>query len=187
MAKVGRPPTPEDEQLVTAVRLMNKHVAMLDRVIRERSQRDLRSVVTGPEQEIPGTNMTVADCHIAGINYASERRKLVAALIEQALGTEALYPTSVRPDVPPGTYSDMELEGISGWAKQRDPAPDRKRAASRSARARAQQATPNGTRIVAGGVPPMASDRNPSCARGGSWHRSEGRVEPGGSRGGDDG
>ncbi len=118
MARVGRPPRPEDEQLVTAFRLMNKHVDMLDRVIRELSPRDLRSVVTGPEREIPGTNVTVADSRIEEINYASERRKLVAALIEQALTTEALYPTSVGPNVPPGPYSNVELAGISTWAKQ---------------------------------------------------------------------
>ena len=118
MARVGRPPRPEDEQLVTACRLMKKHVDMLDRVIRERSPRDLRSVVTGPEYEIPGTNVTVADARIEEINFASERRKLVAALIEQALTTEALYPTSVGPNVPPGPYSNVELGGISAWAHQ---------------------------------------------------------------------
>ena len=119
MARVGRPRTPEDEQLVNVIRLMKKHVAMLDRVIRERSERDLRWVVaTQPEHKYAGTNVSVTGARIEEINYASERRKLVGELIEQALNTEALYPTSVGPAVPPGPYSNVELAGISGWAEQ---------------------------------------------------------------------
>lgn len=119
MARAGRPPTPEDEQLVTVIRLMNKHVEMLDRVIRERSERDLKCVVvTEPERKVPGTDVTVTRSRIEEINYASERRMLVAELIEQALTTEALYPTRVAPNVPPGPYSTVELVGISTWAKQ---------------------------------------------------------------------
>ena len=53
MARAGRPPTPEDEQLVNVIGLMNKHVEMLDRVIRERSERDLKCVVvTEPERRV---------------------------------------------------------------------------------------------------------------------------------------
>ena len=119
MAKGGRPPTPEDEQLVNVIRLTNKHVAMLDRVIRERSRRDLSCVVTEPEQEVPGTNVTVRTSRVDGINYVSERRKLVAELIEQTLTTAVLYPTRVSPVVPPGPYSNVELLGtISSWAEQ---------------------------------------------------------------------
>ncbi|MCY4634651.1 MAG: hypothetical protein OXG04_09135 [Acidobacteria bacterium] len=119
MARAGRPPTPEDEQLVNVIRLMNKHVELLDRVIRERSERDLNCVVViEPERKVPGTDVTVTRSRIEGINYASERRKLVAELIEQALTTEALYPTRVAPNVPPGPYGTVELVGISTWAKQ---------------------------------------------------------------------
>ena len=119
MARVGRPPTPEDEQLVTVICLMNKHVDMLDREILERAERDLRSVVvTQPETKIPWTNVTVTTSRVDEINYASERRKLVGDLIEQALTTELRYPTSVVPNVPPGPYSDLELFGISDWAGQ---------------------------------------------------------------------
>ena len=92
---------------------------MLDRVIQERSQRDLSCIITGPEQEVAGTNVTVRTSRVDGINYASERRKLVAELIEQALTTAVLYPTRVSPVVPPGPYSDLELlRTISSWAEQ---------------------------------------------------------------------
>ena len=118
MAKGGRPPTPEDEQLVTVIRLMNKHVAILDRVIRERSERDLNCVISERETTIPGTNVTVTNSRTEGLNYATERRKLVAEIIEQALTPEALYPTSVGPNVPPGPYSNVQLVGISAWAEK---------------------------------------------------------------------
>ena len=60
---------------------------------------------------VPGTNVTVTTSHVDEINYASERRKLVAELIERALSTEARYPTRVYPTVPPGPYSNVELLG----------------------------------------------------------------------------
>ena len=118
MAKAGRPPTPADEQ-VTAIRLKNRHIEMLDSVIRARSERDMQWVVaTRPKRKIPGTEVTVQRSRIEEIDYSSERRKLVAKLIEQTLTTEALCPTEVRPSVPPGPYSTVELAGISIWAKQ---------------------------------------------------------------------
>ena len=167
MARAGRPPTPEDEQLVTVIRLMNKHVEMLDTVIRERSERDLKCVVvTEPERKVPGTDVTVTRSRVEEINYASERRKLVAELIEQALTTEALYPARVAPNVPPGPYSTVELVGISTWAQTGEPAPDRERAARRQARAGAQQATPDAARATAGGIPQAGSSRNRRGAGG---------------------
>ena len=53
MARAGRLPTLEHEQLVNVIGLMNKHVEMLDRVIRERSERDFKCVVvTEPERRV---------------------------------------------------------------------------------------------------------------------------------------
>ena len=118
MARMGRPPTPAREQ-VTTIRLKKKHVEMLDKVIRERSERDMQWVVrTGPELKIPGTEVTLTTYRIEDIDYSSERRRLLAKLIEQTLTTEALYPTEVRPLVPPGPYSNVQITGISTWERQ---------------------------------------------------------------------
>ena len=118
MAKAGRPPTPAKEQ-VTAIRLKNKHVEMLDRVIRARSERDMQWVrPLGPERKVPGTEVTQQRYRIEEIDYSSERRNLVAKLIEQTLTIEVLYPTKVRPQLPPGDYSNVEMFGISHWEKQ---------------------------------------------------------------------
>ena len=118
MARTGRPPTPKEEQ-VTVIRHQKRHVEMLDRVIRERAERDLRAVVTTvPERRIPGTEITTWRSHIEKINYSSERRKLVAMLIEEGLTNEELYPTRVLPKVPRGHYSDFELLEISEWAER---------------------------------------------------------------------
>ncbi|MCY4508879.1 MAG: hypothetical protein OXG35_18270 [Acidobacteria bacterium] len=118
MAKIGRPPKPEDEQ-VTVIRHQKRHVEMLDRIIRDRAERDLRAVVTTvPEHKIPGTEITAWSSKIEEINYSSERRKLVATLIEEALSDGEFYPTKVLPKVPRGTYSDMDLLKISDWAER---------------------------------------------------------------------
>ena len=118
MARIGRPPKPAREQ-VTTIRLKNKHVEMLDRVIRERSERDMQWVVqTGPERKIPGTEITETTYRVEEIDYSSERRKLLAKLIEQTLTAEALYPTEVRPHVPPGPYSNVQISGISSWERE---------------------------------------------------------------------
>ena len=118
MAKAGRPPTPTKEQ-VTAIRLKNKHIEMLDTMIRAHAERDIQWVrPVGPEQKVPGTEVTKQRYRIEEIDYSSERRKLVAKLIEQTLTIEALYPTKVRPQVPPGAYSNVEMFGISHWEKQ---------------------------------------------------------------------
>ena len=118
MARIGRPQTPKDEQ-VTVIRHQKKHVDMLDRVIHERAERDLRAVVTvEPERRIPGTEMTTWRSHIEEIQYSSERRKLVAILIEEGLTTDEFYPTRVLPKVPRGPYSDLELVAISDWAER---------------------------------------------------------------------
>ena len=115
MAKVGRRPTPQKEQ-VTVIRLKNKHIQMLDEVIRDRVQRDLAAVQIEPERQIPGTNVTTFASHIEPIDYSKERRDLVATLIEQALKEDALYPTRVLPTVPRGPYSSMDMVEISSWA-----------------------------------------------------------------------
>ena len=118
MARIGRPPTPADKQ-VTVIRLQKQHVEMLDQVIRERAERDLRAVVTtDPERKIPGTDTTTWKSRIEEPNYSSERRKLVAILIEQELTNDELYPTRVLPKVPRGIYSDIELVEISDWAEK---------------------------------------------------------------------
>ena len=118
MAKAGRPPTPAREQ-VTAIRLKNKHVAMLDEVIRAHAERDMQWVrPVGPERKVPGTEVTAQRYRIEEIDFSSERRNLIAKLIEQTLTIEALYPTKVRPQVPPGAYSNVEMFGISHWEKQ---------------------------------------------------------------------
>ena len=118
MARVGRPPTPASEQ-VTAIRLKNKHVEMLDKVIREQSERDpLRVLQIGPERKVPGTEITEKTYRVEEIDYSRERRKLLAKLIEQTLSTEALYPTGVRPHVPPGPYSNVQIYGISDWERE---------------------------------------------------------------------
>lgn len=115
MARIGRPPKPEKEQ-VTVIRLKRKHVDLLDDVIRERVQRDLSAVHVEPEQQVPGTDVTRFTSHIEPIDYAVERRKLVATLIEEGLKDDVLYPTRVLPDVPRGPYSSMDLVEISSWA-----------------------------------------------------------------------
>ena len=118
MAKTGRPPTPEDEQ-VTVIRHQKRHVEMLDRVIRDRAERDLRAVVTTvPEHKIAGTEITTWRSKIEEINYSSERRKIVATLIEEGLTNDELFPTRVLPKVPRGPYSDLELLEISEWAER---------------------------------------------------------------------
>ena len=118
MAKVGRPPTPEDEQ-VTVVRLATRHVEMLDRVIREHTDRDLGAVVvTVPKREIPGTGVTTWRSKIEGINYSRARRELLGRLIEGALADEALHPTKVVPLVPRGPYTDLDLAAIADWAEE---------------------------------------------------------------------
>ena len=118
MAKAGRPPTPAKEQ-VNAIRLKNKHIEMLDTVIRAGAERDMQWVrPVGPERKVPGTEATAQRYRIEEIDFSSERRNLVAKLIEQTLTIEALYPTKVRPQVPPGAYSNVEMVGISHWEKQ---------------------------------------------------------------------
>ena len=118
MAKAGRPPTPAREQ-VTAIRLRNKHIEMLDWAIRAGSERDMQWVRSlGPERKVPGTEVIERRYRIEEIDYSSERRKLVTKLIEQTLTSEALYPTKVRPQVPPGPYNNVEMFEISHWEKQ---------------------------------------------------------------------
>ena len=116
MKKVGRPPTPEGEQ-VSVIRLQKKHLDMLDEVIRRRAERDLGAVYTGPEQKVPGMNVTSWQTHVEPINYSKARRELVAMLIETGLNDDELYPTKVLPRVPRGRYRDMDLLKISAWAE----------------------------------------------------------------------
>ena len=117
MKRTGRPPTPKDEQ-VTVVRLPNRHVALMDQIIRERSERALRAVVNiVPEHKIPGTEITTWRDRVEAINYSSERRELLTLLIEEGLTTDELFPTRVLPKVPRGPYSEMELVQISDWAE----------------------------------------------------------------------
>ena len=116
MTKSGRPPTPEKDQVIV-IRLQKKHVDMLDEVIRERVERDLRAVRTGPEQKVPGTNMTRWHTRVEPINYSKERRELVAMLIENELDHDELYPTKVLPKVPRSCYRDVDLLQISVWAE----------------------------------------------------------------------
>ena len=117
MPRSGRPPKPVDEQ-VTIVRLANRHVAILDGVIRDRARRDLKAVeVTEPAREIPGTGgMTVTRTKIGGIDFAVERRRLVSSLIDEYCTDEALHPTRVKPLVPPGDYGDIDLAAIDDWS-----------------------------------------------------------------------
>lgn len=115
MARMGRPPTPKDQQMTT-IRHQNRHVEMLDRIIR--GERDLTSVFNSPERKLPGTEITTWTSRIEEIDYSSERRKLVARLIEQALSDDEYYPTKVLPKVPRGPYDDMDLMVISTWAEE---------------------------------------------------------------------
>ena len=115
MTKIGRPRTPEKEQ-VTVIRLQKKHVDMLDKVIRERAVRDLDAVNIGLEEPVPGTDVSSWTSYVEPINYSGERRKLVAMLIEKGLTDEALYPTRVLPPVPPGPYSNVDFAAIASWA-----------------------------------------------------------------------
>ena len=119
MARVGRPATPEDEQ-VTVVRIENRHVDLLDRVIREHTDRNLGSVVvTGPRWKIPGTGVTTWRSKIEGINYSRARRDLLGQIIEDAVRDEVLHPTRVLPWVPRGPYTDLDLVEISTWAEEK--------------------------------------------------------------------
>ena len=115
MRKTGRPPTPEKEQ-VTVIRLQKKHVDMLDKVIRERAERDLDDVKLGPEERMPGTDVSTWTSYVEPINYSSERRKLLAMLIEKGVSDDALYPTRVVPPVPRAPYSNIDLAAIAEWA-----------------------------------------------------------------------
>ena len=114
MKKIGRPPTPEKEQ-VTVIRLQKQHVDLLDKVIREHAERDLDAVKIGPEERVPGTNVSSWTSYVEPIKHSSERRKLVAMLIEKWLTDDALYPTRVLPAVPRGPYSNVDLAEIASW------------------------------------------------------------------------
>ena len=118
MKKAGRPPTPKKEQ-VTVIRLQKKHVDMLDKVIRQRAERDLGAVYTEPEQKFPSMGVTGWRTHVEPINYSKERRELVAMLIEEGLKDDVLYPTKVLPKVPRGRYRDVDLLEISNWAQEK--------------------------------------------------------------------
>ena len=120
MPRTGRPPKPVDEQVTTIVRLSNRSVNILDRVIRDRARRDLNAVeVTEPEREIPRTGgMTVTRTKIGGIDFAVERRKLVSSLIDEYCTDEALHPTRVKPIVPPAEYRDIDLVAIDSWSER---------------------------------------------------------------------
>ena len=115
MKKVGRPPTPEKEQ-VTVIRLQKRHVEMLDKAIRESAERSLDDVNTEPEKRVPGTDVSSWTSYIKPINFSVERRDLVAMLIEKGLTDDARYPTQVRPAVPRAPYSNLDLAAIAEWA-----------------------------------------------------------------------
>ena len=101
------------------IRLTNEHVEVLDKVIRERAERDLGAVVVvEPWQKIPGTKVKAQRTRIKEIDYSSARRELLASLIEENLTDAVLNPTTVLPRVPRGPYSDLELVDISTWAEQ---------------------------------------------------------------------
>ena len=69
-----------------------------------------------PRRRVPGTDASTWTSYVEPINYSSERRQLVAMLIEKGLSDEALYPTRVVPPVPRAPYSNIDLAAIAEWA-----------------------------------------------------------------------
>ena len=158
MRKTGRPPTPEKEQ-VTVIRLQKKHVDMLDKVIRERAERDLDDVKLGPEERMSGTDVSTWTSYVEPINYSSERRKLVAMLIEKGVSDDALYPTRVVPRCRERRTATSIWRPSRNGPRSRASA-DRERPGGHPGCARAEQAAQDEARAAAAGVHREAQGRD---------------------------